>query len=367
MHLNRGSVLVLFFYLASSLYSLAQVFRFSTNPDNSLAFNPIAAAQMQNNIWLIDTQSRSPLETQRGSLSKLDLKAPGKAKHEYKKGYELLMKQDLRGALEHLTAATTIYPSFVAAHNALGSTYLGLVRNEDARVEFARAVELDDHLPLSYFNLGCAQLALKEYPSAEKSIQKASEIAPLDVELMTALAYGQLMNENFDGAIDTAKKVHARAHDGASIVHFYAAAALEAQQKYTDASLELDTLLKEDPISPAANQISDIKAKLKEEQLHPPSPPIAITIAPAADPTGPVQLPEQFRKLMQDAKENRELAEAEAAEPCAGCPSPEVAVSSSASPVPRSVSSNPADAGASFILLSTRLPFFLRRPIMDDW
>jgi hypothetical protein len=75
------------------------------------------------NLWLLNGQARSPLESPNGSLSKLDLKAPGKARHEYEKGYQLLMHKDLHGAVEHLTAATSIYPNFVAAHNSLGSAF----------------------------------------------------------------------------------------------------------------------------------------------------------------------------------------------------------------------------------------------------
>jgi transposase len=44
-------------------------------------------------------------------------------------------------------------------------------------------------LPNSYLNLGIAQLALKDYPAAEESLRKASSIAPLDLQLSSALVY----------------------------------------------------------------------------------------------------------------------------------------------------------------------------------
>jgi tetratricopeptide (TPR) repeat protein len=202
---------------------------------------------LNQSLWLINGQGRSPLDTADGSLSKLDLKAPGKARHEYEKGYQLLMRKDLQGAIEHLTTATTIYSSFVAAHNSLGSAYLGLGQNDQARAEFAQAVALDDHLPTSYFNLGCAELALKNYPAAQEAIQKASSIAPLDLPLLTALAYGQFMNHDYDGVVATARQVHGRKHDGSAMVHFFAAGALAAQDQLPQARQELLTLLREDP------------------------------------------------------------------------------------------------------------------------
>lgn len=108
--------------------------------------------QFTNDLWAISSL-HSPFESLRGSLSKLDLEAPGKARREFEKGYQLLMRKDHQGAVRHLTVATTIYPRFVAAHNALGSAYLGQGQNDQARSEFAQAIALDDHLPNSYLNL----------------------------------------------------------------------------------------------------------------------------------------------------------------------------------------------------------------------
>ena len=298
----------------------------SFNGSASASMSLVQSTVMDMNLFTINTQNRSPLDTPGGSLSKLDLKAPGKARREYDKGHQLLMKKDFSGAVEHLTAATSIYPSFVSAHNSLGSAYLSLGQQEQARAEFAQAIALDDHLPTSYFNLGCAQLALKQYSAAEESIKKASNIAPLDLTVLTALTYGQLMNQDFAGAVTTAHRVHERKHEGASLVHLYAAAAWGAQQKYPEAQLELNTLLKEDPKSPAAEQARQIIAQFKDQASHPPDPnaglKVTITDVAAESPSGPVQLPEHVRKLMQESNENKQLAEAEADSACPNCVGP---------------------------------------------
>lgn len=156
---NRASLSV-FLLLCST--ALAQVMSLpASNAALPGSLGITSNAQFGNDLWAINGL-HSPLETPGGSLSKLDLKAPGKARREYEKGYQLLLRKDFPGAVEHLKAATSIYPSFVAAHNALGSAYLSLGQNDQARAEFAQAVALDDHLPTSYLNLGCAELALQK-------------------------------------------------------------------------------------------------------------------------------------------------------------------------------------------------------------
>jgi VWFA-related protein len=288
---------------------------------------------MTNNLWAINQEHRSSLESRNGALSKLDLKAPWKARREYEKGYQLLMRKDFQSAVEHLTTATSVYSNFVAAHNALGSAYLGLAQNDQARAEFAQAVSLDDHLPGSYLNLGCAELALKHYAAAKESIQKASDIAPLDLTVLTALAYGQYMNQDFASVIKTTQQVHERKHDGAAMVHLYAAAAWETQQNYSEAQSELNTFLAEDPKSPAADQANKMMEELKQEAMRPaakaPQLKISYSQVSAESRSGPVQLPENVRKLMQAAKENKQIAEAEAEAACPACATSDFPSSSS--------------------------------------
>jgi len=275
-------------------------------------------------------ENRSPLQGASGSVSKLDLKAPAKARREYDKGYQLLMRKDFDGAVEHLTIAISLYPDFVAAHNALGSAYLDQGQNDHARGQFAKAVSLDDHLPISYLNLGCAQLALKDYRSAEESLHKGSSIAPLDLQLAAALTYAQYMNQDYGAVLATTQQVHNRKHPGAAIVHFYAAAAWDAQNNPLRAQDELQTLLQEDPKSLAAEQARQILAEIKVEQAmresqkkqHPAlSPASSSVVSPVVAHPTPEEVAAQRQMALQDAKEQKQIAEAEPEPMCAGCDS----------------------------------------------
>ncbi len=211
------------------------------------------------------------------SVSRLDLEAPGPARREYDKGLEFLMRNRLSEATQHLAKSISLYPSFVAAHIALGSAYLDLGQNQRARAEFAQAVALDDHLPYAHMNLGRAELALKHYLAAEESIHNASSIAPLDLYLLTALAYTQLLNHHYDAVVETVQLVHGRPHAGAAIVHYFGAAAWQAQNNLNESHRELQALLEEDPKSPAGEQARRIMAQAQQTAEPVQSPPLALS------------------------------------------------------------------------------------------
>ncbi|HZC23205.1 MAG TPA: VWA domain-containing protein [Candidatus Binatia bacterium] len=266
-------------------------------------------------------------------LSKLDLKAPGKARREYVKGFQLLMRKELPGAIEHLGNATRIYPQFVAAHNALGSAYLNRGQNEEAHEEFENAVSMDDHVPASYLNLGCAELALKQYGAAEESLQKASALAPLDISLKMTLAYSELLNHDYAAVVTTAGEVHEQKHQGSALIHYYAASAWESQGNHDAALGEMGMLMSEDPKSESAplfqQVVEQIKARQsteKDANLRAGQGP-SVTYSAASQPTAEEALI-QAQAVMQAVKERNQIAQANA-EPdtfCTDCSS-EVATS----------------------------------------
>jgi len=300
----------------------------------TLPRGPTYGPQRDFDLWAAGNLEQSPLEEPSGSVSKLDLKAPAKARQEYSKGYALLTRKDFAGAVQHLAAATSVYPQFVAAHNALGVAYLRLGQNGLALEQFAKAVSLDDHLPGSYLNLGCAQLALKDYGSAEQAMQKASSTAPLDLPFATALVYAQLMNQDYAAVRATTEQVHSGKHKGAAIVHYYAAAAWQSQNNLPQARTELETFLREDPNSPAADParqaLEEINALARDSGKFTPggqnekSQPVAMITEEPSTQVAPTQeqVAAQLQFIRQEAKEKKEIAEAEA-EPaearCATC------------------------------------------------
>jgi VWFA-related protein len=308
----------------------AQVFTIgganSSSTVSAMATDGIGVSVLGTNDVLFNGINHSPLENPNVALSKLDLKAPSKAQHEYNKGYSLLLKKDMADAVQHLSAATSLYPDYVAAHNALGSAYMGLGKNDQARSEFSAAASLDDHLPNAFLNRGCAELALKDYGAAEQDIAKASTLAPLDLQVETALAYSQYMNHDYAAAVATARQVHQRKHREAAMVHLYSAVSWEAEGKHPEAKSELELLLKEDPHSPAAASAHDMMNQINNEILHPPVKVTnTLTFAPVMVR---IQIPQDddavAQKKAQETKEAKQLAEVET-DPTLNVPSLELA------------------------------------------
>ena len=319
----RKSMLSALLTSVFSCAAAAQMLNFPTN--NGSAFNSavemdaIQTGQMEFNLFTINGQSpnTTPFQTPSGSVSKLDLRAPGKAQREYEKGYQLLMRKDSQNALEHLGKAVEIYPKYVAALNALGTAHLNLNQNEEAREQFRKAIALDDHMPNSYLNLGCANLALKDYPAAEDALRQASKLAPLDLEISKALAYGEYLNRDYPAVLATVREVHAHKHASAAVVHFFAAAALEGQNDLPGAQAEMETLLAEDPKSPSVPEFRLILQAIKQEEerqaeakLHPVEP-VKYSFSSAPAPTAE-QARQQAQQILQNARERGQIAEAEA-------------------------------------------------------
>ncbi len=315
------------FLISLSCAASAQVLNLGSPTDsfgNRGSMDAIQSGQLDANLLLINSRSpdRSKVQSPSGSVSVLDLKAPRKARREYDEGYRLLMQKDPQGAVQHLTKASTIYPKFVAAHNALGTAYLNLGQYEQAYHEFASAAALDDHLPNTYLNLACAQLALKQYPAAEDSLRKASTIAPLDLQLKVALTYGEFANHDYPAVLATTSQVHEGKHQGAAVVHFFAAGAWEAQGDLSAAQREMETLLQEDPKSASAAQFRQILEQIKVEQSRR----TMASLQPVSVSTNPIEpTPEdaarQHQIVLQQEKEENQIADAEAAEDqtCVDC------------------------------------------------
>lgn len=262
------------------------------------------------------------LESRTGAISKLDLKAPRKAKKDYEKGMEALWKKDFSAAVQYLLNATGTYSSYVAAHDALGVAYMDLGQHEKARDEFQTAATLDDHLPGSFANLCNADMAIGDYSAAQRAIEKASALAPLNLEFLITLTFAEYLNRQYHQAISTAHQVHERKHVDAAIVHYLAALSWHDQGIANESRRELETYLAEAPDGPVAQKATQMLA-------HVDTAPTPSTVSVKVQNLGPSQA---------ELAEKKQVAEAEAM--CEGC-------SDGASPEPASATESSRSAAGS--------------------
>lgn len=260
----------------------------------------------------VQTESRSS-----ATLSKLDLKASGRARTAYANGLRRFATKDYKNAAQNFEKAISLYPDFVSAHNALGCAYFSLGENDRALEHFNRAIALDDHLSASFMNRGRVELAMGRAVAAQASFEKASSIAPLDSNLLLALAYSQYLNRDYSGVERTTQQAHSHPHMGIATIHYFAAASWQAQNNLDNTRRELQTFLTEDPTSPfadtARHSIQQIDAAAAQPTLA------LANSAPvfASDAATPSKFGE---KALQDFRQKQQIAEAEAAEaPCLTC------------------------------------------------
>ena len=260
----------------------------------------------------IQTESRSS-----ATVSKLDLKANARARGAYAKGLRLFVKKDFKGAAQSLEKAVSIYADFVSAHNALGCAYFSLGENGRARDEFNRAIALDDHLTVSYMNLGRVELGMGQPSAAQSAFERASAIAPLDSNLLMALAYAQYLNHDYAGVVKTAQQAHSHGHLGIATIHYFAAASWQAQNNLEQTRGELETFVSEDPNSPFADQARQTIQQIDAAQVHPALAMTSSAPTYAAENSAPSLL---GQKALQDFRQKQQIAEAEAAESvCSNC------------------------------------------------
>jgi hypothetical protein len=170
-------------------------------------------------------------------------------------------------------------------------------------------------------------------------MQKAAKLAPLDLHLLIAQSYAQLLNKDYDDAIATSQQVHSRKHEGAAIVHYLAAASWQAQDNLQQTQTELGIFLAEAPTSPFADAARQMIAEIKDQRDHPPAPAVEIsfTTAPVDPNAAAGAIPFAARAVLQRMQQEKQLAEVEAeAEPepgsvCDSCPEPAGASTSSGS------------------------------------
>ena len=254
--LNRLQLLLcLTLYLLSAALAHAQVQYFNTGANAGFAQFDFAQMYLDQQNRAMNRRAEEQASRQKliseGLISALDLLAPNKAIDEFNRAAALLKAQKSKEAIVHLQKAIAAYPKFVLAHNTLGLAFLD--QDDDrAKSEFETASRLDERFPGSFINLGDLALESKDFATAELNLEKAAALAPKNAKILTALAFAQNGNHDYQQTLTTAQRVHELDHHNMANVHYLAASAASALNDTDQLQVELTTFLGEDPTNPMA-------------------------------------------------------------------------------------------------------------------
>jgi len=175
---------------------------------------------------------------------------PSKARAAYKRALDSINNDHLESAISDLQQAINLYPTYVAALNDLGVTYMKLRRFEESEAAFRKAIEIDKRFFHPRMNLGIVLNKQGKYKEALEILQ------PLYGEnhgmLELRLAYGQALGGA--GEFSEAEKIYRSTLSSKNIppstqanLHFRLGVLLNRQGRLADATTELENAIALDP------------------------------------------------------------------------------------------------------------------------
>ena len=191
-----------------------------------------------------------------------DLKVPNDARKSFTKGLDAFRHQDYQKAADLFEKAIASYPQYDAAYDNLGVAFMRLKQTDKAREAFEHAVLLNDKNADADRNYARLLMADKEYPKAVDALKKSLMVDPQSASALSMLSIAQFQTHDFDGALQSALKVHDVPHEGYAIAHFVAGRAYEVKGEYPQATAQYETYLKEDPKGAQVQQVQNALARM---------------------------------------------------------------------------------------------------------
>ena len=126
----------------------------------------------------IGLKSVSRVPSESVSVAELKEKVPEKARKEFEKASLAGAKGQTDEAINHLRKAIVIFPSFIRAHNDLGTYLLSQGKLDDAEEELKKAVALDATAFNPRLNLGIVLVHKQAFAEAHEHLREALALEP---------------------------------------------------------------------------------------------------------------------------------------------------------------------------------------------
>ncbi len=203
-----------------------------------------------------------------GTVDALRLKVPANARKEYEKAQNDVKKRRFQSARGHLQKAISLYADFDMAYCGLGQLAMRDGDRAAAKLNFEKAVRLNDNYAEPRRQLASLLLTELKYAEAEPLLLRLTQLEPSNAWALSSLALTYFVMGRFDSAVLYARKVHAVPHQRYTVAHLIAGNSFEASGHREEAAGEYRLYLAEDPAGAQAAMARQALARLG----HPGSP-----------------------------------------------------------------------------------------------
>lgn len=185
------------------------------------------------------------------SVSVWELKIPEKARREWEKGQQALVKNKLQDARKHAERALAIAPEYARALTLRGILKLGEGDNGSGITDLQQAIKNDPDYAMGHIALGAGLNARRDFEEAGRALQRGMSLDPNAWQGWFELTKTDIALGKFQDALKHIVRAHELNKDYPPI-HLLMAHALLGNSQYSRAIEEFELFLSEEPNSPHA-------------------------------------------------------------------------------------------------------------------
>jgi predicted Zn-dependent protease len=189
---------------------------------------------------------------------------PAKAKFDH--ALDQIGKKKTDMALKDLTDALEIFPDYFMAAQQLGLLYVEIERYQQAIPPLVKAIEVNPKAGSAYVALGIASLKLGRADLALDALQRAQPLEDKSFRLHFYLGLTFLQLERLDEAEKALRESYRLGGPSkAASAHLYLASIQSKRGNKSEAIVELETYLRENPKAANVSTIKEAIAHLKNQ------------------------------------------------------------------------------------------------------
>jgi len=212
----------------------------------------------------LNSSSPLPRGENRYVVSAHELKIPEKAKNEYDRGLDLMVKKDFTGSLAHFSKAAADYPDYYEADYQIGVAELQLNQKDKAIEAFQKAIDLSGgHYARAQFAYGLTLCDQDKPQEAEQLIRRGLESDPDSAVGHFFLGVALLKQNRLDESDKSLREALVRRPQYAEV--YLVLADVHAKRKdYQSQIQDLDNYLKLAPTAPGVDYVRKVREAARQ-------------------------------------------------------------------------------------------------------